>query len=278
MKLRYLPLLLALVSNELFAQYQGAYNDGFATTLSTGINANNIGTLAIFKGGHNDGFGTTTTIQVNPNPISGLTIYRGGQNDGYAMVLFSPSWVLQTNVLRFEGVWQKEDAFLSWEMEATSLPETIELQRSTSPSQGFHSLASWKLENDTHQRQYQFLDKTLTRENAETFYYRLLLRDHDQSITYSEVVVLKRNQGAYQIKIFPNPTLGDLQFLIGPDQPDASTLEVQIRTMQGSLLKKQPLDAKNNRISLEPFADGLYLVQVYLKGVLQESFQIILKK
>lgn len=278
MKLRNLFLLLVLGSNELFAQYTGANNDGFATTLSTGINVNNMGSLAIFKGGTQDGFGTTSTIQVNPNPLSGLTIYKGGHNDGYAMVLFSPSWALQTNLLRFNGVWHHEDALLQWELASASLPETIELQRSTSATQGFHSLSSWKLENDTHPHQYQFIDKTLIRENADTFYYRLQLRDHEQGITYSEVVVLKRNQGAYQVKIFPNPTRGELHFLIGPDQPDASTLEVQIRTMQGSLLKKQPLDAKNNRLSLEPFADGLYLVQVYRKDVLLESFQIILKK
>lgn len=278
MKRQTFLFLLVLGSNTLFAQYTGAHNDGYGTSLSSGINTTFIGSLAIFKGGNQDGYGTAASSPVNPDPISNLSIFKGGNNDGYAMVLFNPSLVLHTALLRFEGVWKNEDALLYWELESSERPENIELQRSTNATKGFHTLATWNLNYDTHQRQYQFLDKTLTRENAETFYYRLQLRDQDQRVTYSEVVVLKRNQGAYQIKIFPNPTRGDLQFLIGPDQPDASTLEVQIRTMQGSLLKKQPLDAKNNRLSLEPFADGLYLVQVYRQDVLLESFQIILKK
>ncbi|QLH45816.1 MAG: hypothetical protein HWD58_09445 [Bacteroidota bacterium] len=47
------------------------------------------------------------------------------------MVLFNPSLVLHTALLRFEGVWKNQDALLYWELESSERPENIELQRST---------------------------------------------------------------------------------------------------------------------------------------------------
>ncbi|QLH45815.1 MAG: hypothetical protein HWD58_09440 [Bacteroidota bacterium] len=51
MKRQTFLFLLVLGSNTLFAQYTGAHNDGYGTSLSSGINTTFIGSLAILKAG-----------------------------------------------------------------------------------------------------------------------------------------------------------------------------------------------------------------------------------
>ena len=110
--------------------------------------------------------------------------------------------------------------------------------------------------NSSSTHDYHFVDESI---KSKQFYYRLKQTDIDGKITYSDVVAVNNCMSNTEISVFPNPTTNG--FYISPIDVQASFCE--LFDMQGKLLRKMNL-TKSNYMSMQEFANGVYLLKIYI--------------
>jgi hypothetical protein len=103
-------------------------------------------------------------------------------------------------------------------------------------------------------------------------YYRIKQTDLDGRYSYSEVLVLKNNNGRTGVTIAPNPVQNEVILYFS----EASNKTIQLHSMNGALLRTEKINGAANRhiINMVGMAPGVYILQVSTKkGV--ESYKII---
>jgi hypothetical protein len=115
--------------------------------------------------------------------------------------------------------------------------------------------------NSTTTRDYEYTDRNIDRHNKELFFYRLKQVDQDNSFRYSSIVRLNyRSNGARPTIVYPNPTNGYVNILVG--DPALVGTEAVVSDISGRILQRVKITANNQLISLNNYNNGIYFIRL----------------
>ena len=217
----------------------------------------------------------------NNNPSSGMKeiallstgkILFSGLESGAGWVQFVTyrlkevySDVLPLHLLNFSGIYRNEQAILYWSTVEESNFEKFEVERSSDGMNyepiGFrYSIGNNRLNN------YQLQDD-LASVTGDLFYYRLKLIDRDSRITYSEVILIRRNSNpVHGITIRPNPVI-NAQASVTIASNFSGDIQLRISDNNGKIVlhQRNHISNGNNSITLnnlDRLQAGVYTIQI----------------
>lgn len=170
---------------------------------------------------------------------------------------------LPVKLAKFSVEKVEKSSLLSWQTTHEANSDLFQIERSKNAKSWNHigEISASGESNITVM--YQFSDITpMTGPN----YYRLKMVDLDGSYAYSQILGIRFDKAARELKIYPNPATG---FLTIDDIDMASVREVSVTDSKGNVIYKSekassPLSA---RINLEGISSGVYALTVtYLDG------------
>ncbi|UAY52725.1 T9SS type A sorting domain-containing protein [Ferruginibacter albus] len=190
--------------------------------------------------------------------------------DGDARSLAGPSIgadefsgiILPVTILSFNGQKQANSNLLYWSTAAEINNKGFEVQHSRDGIvfSDLHFITS-KAQNNNSLFNYSDVD---AHPFAGDNYYRLKQLNADNSISYSKTVLIKGDEIANKIIVYPNPASSLLNVVIVSQQN--STISIQINDMNGKrvLLSNAALRTGNNTIPLDVshLAKGAYAIKV----------------
>ena len=185
-----------------------------------------------------------------------------------AFTVVQDNVALGLDLLSFTGVYRAEKTTLQWTTTNEVNIERFELQRSFTGTD-FATIGQVM----PHGRigtvaQYEFID-VLNNISANTFFYRLLIREKDGKISYSKILLFKRVAGAgNSISINPNPVTGIS--VVNVNYTSQAWAEFRVVDMNGKIVLKQrnTILQGNNSINIagmEKLGPGFYLLQALIK-------------
>lgn len=291
-------MLLAFLPQLIFTQplYFSGDGDGYGNARYLGT-LNGLSTLAIYGGGMSDGddqsiYGGTL------NGINGLAHYFSGEGDGYGDDRFFGTLNGENILVMFgggqdDGYSQKSSSIIP--LEGVSFPVAL-LSFDAIPEQDF-VLLKWTTASEVN---HDFF--TIERsENAQAFedllktpgagtsfslkmyeekdlhpllgrsYYRLKSTDVDGTISHSHIVEVNREQSLpWDMRIFPNPNLGNRVHLHLTGMQSNATVHVEMMDISGKVLISQSLTVDmpvfQHELPLPPkLSAGSYLIQASSK-------------
>jgi hypothetical protein len=99
--------------------------------------------------------------------------------------------------------------------------------------------------------------------NYSTFYYRIKVIKHSSALNYSRVIVVKKDYNDNELfRLLPNPAKNYLQIY---SRQVNSSLQVGIYNSSGHKVYESNLGSPSEKILLEKFPPGLYIVQIMTK-------------
>jgi hypothetical protein len=161
--------------------------------------------------------------------------------------------LLPVGWLSFTASKQGNDVLLRWGTASEQNTEDYEIQRSADGSKWNNIGTVTAAGNSSTVRQYNYTDQQPAHGIN---YYRLLQRDLDNNIAYSDVISLSFSASANTLKIFPNPVINGT---VTVSLNEASV--ISIYNSVGIKLRENVFSAGNHPIGLSQFAKGIYLVK-----------------
>lgn len=119
--------------------------------------------------------------------------------------------------------------------------------------------------NATNASAYQYKD-TLVIDTTSTLYYRLKIVDADGSYKYSDVrkITVDINKNVYQLKLYPNPVLHQLQVSINDVQINGSRM--CIYDVYGKKIIQKTLYSSSMQVDVSSLSAGYYLLTIDTKN------------
>jgi Secretion system C-terminal sorting domain len=179
--------------------------------------------------------------------------------------------VLPANDITLKGTKQTDGNKLEWHTGLGDIKEW-DLQKSANGSSGFKSI---KILNHTPSTNAAVIDKNPVGANN---YYRLKITAVDNSIKYSNVVVIKNSK--FQISVYPNPVQNKLSIAITSISP--KNYLVEISTISGQKILSKTYSALQNQVieyvRNEAMGSGLYLLTVTdLQTKEKQTYKLVYK-
>jgi len=170
------------------------------------------------------------------------------------------SAVLPVELFSFTGRKDGETVLLNWATANELNSEGFEVQRSA-------DAVNWEpldfissSGNSDITRQYRYVDvDPMTGSN----YYRLLLRDLDNSFEYSEIVQIQFDFGETGIRAFPNPTsTGRFTVLISDPSFNLEEARLSVFDQLGRQVLEQSIEDVRVELTTESLPGGTYTIRV----------------
>jgi len=178
-----------------------------------------------------------------------------------------PNVVLPVELISFNGKVINNTVHLAWKTASEIENSHFEIERSPD-GKNFKGIGKVKGNGTTLEAQYySFEDKTFSKGLN---YYRLKQIDFDGDYEYSEIVVLRSEQGKEQIFFSPNPTnIGQVRFSY--NSPRYGKLHTQVLDLSGKVLLDYDLQVVegNNTLELDlnTLSKGMYFVRLKQEGI-----------
>ncbi len=226
-------------------------------------------------------FGSATMASVfsNANPNGQWKLFVEDFSNGDAGVI-SGGWTLNitTNIslavseLNFNVLNHHHAALVNWNANDISLLE-YQLERKTSTTE-FEKIATINAKGQAGLNEYQYTDKLTTQGE---FGYRLRMIDQDGTIAYSETKWMKLGEQADQIKVYPNPLVGNSYIEI--NSLNSESCRVKMMNLFGQIMYSTSFDLEVGMnlypLSISTLPVGVYIIQI---GSEHLDKQIIIEK
>jgi hypothetical protein len=179
---------------------------------------------------------------------------------------FPQQITLPVKLLAFSGSYNGSKTLLSWETANEVNFDRYDVERSTNGSD-YLAIASEKSKTGIAQPKYQFSDD-LNGSYENVFYYRLRMVDIDGKYSYSNVIMVRKDQKQMaSLIISPNPVFGGGVVTIRLGSESKKSVEVRVIDNSGKIVLKQQnqLNEGINSISFNNqshLQSGIYTVQV----------------
>jgi len=235
-----------------------------------------------FSGGH-----TSITIRMgyNYNRISGNGL-NSQPGRLYASTFgcfdFPQQTQLPITLINFAGNYRNQVTTLSWETENEMNFDHFEIQRSTDGNNFATIGQKQSLQNEQGRIQYQFSDN-LSAFNESTFFYRLKIIDKDGGYTYSNTILIRKEQKSISgISVSPNPVISGNSFSVRFTSKDNNMVYCKLIDPSGKTIftQQNKVSPGNNSILLDipsQMQAGLYILQVSSE-TMAESAKIIIAR
>ncbi len=295
----------AVIAQRLFdAGLIPANNPALITISSANTGTDNKIVVTSFRtGGVNTTIDFTLKLKLvtlggtyNPVPlqskISGLSAILGLEDlsndpgtaapDDPALVDFCGGITLPVRLLNFSGAFQNNATALNWQVDNQDKFSHYEIERSSNGS-NYTNVASKSALPGSGKLTYQHSDDLSGADaTGNIFYYRLKMVDLDGRYSYSNVVLIRRDQKAVAgLLISPNPVVNANMLTIRLSVSGNSAAQVKIFDLSGRIMHQQQnmLTEGTNSISVNDLSrlqPGTYMVQVVIGGeVLNSKFTIV---
>jgi len=194
-----------------------------------------------------------------------ITIRSRDYSIGFGCLEVPPNVPLPVKLLSFNGSMRNNNAMITWVTESEVNFEKFEIQRS---SNGFDFITQGSFNsrgNTNAKAQYNFTDN-LSNLYGKAFYYRLKMNDIDGKVTYSQVLVMQKQDKIVKgLQLTPNPVYGSGTIRLTSGKH--STAEFRVIDLNGKVVVRQrtELFEGNNSISLNEVSrlkPGLYILQM----------------
>ncbi len=185
-------------------------------------------------------------------------------------------FILPVKLQQFTGHWQTDLALLQWVSEEGNQFSHYELERSRNGDDFIAIATIFGNELPGAAQAYTYRDRNAQPEA--THYYRLKMVNRDGSYSYSAIQLVNAvtNPATLHLKLFPNPTRGDIQVQI-PASWQGKTLRIEILDLAGRMIKQSVIGqaAPVEKIELSGLASGLYIFRTTgANGQSQAKFSV----
>lgn len=210
-----------------------------------------------------DGTNTETFLSIGSLPL-GLSIPT------------NPGALLPLSLLSFTAAATNDGVTLQWVTTDEVNTEAFDIERS-SDGRHFTSVGSMptKASSSSHTYTYVFNDRTVS---ADTYFYRLKMRDVGGAFTYSKTVTVHyASQRAPSFVVFPNPaTSGDVY--LRPLRRINGSVMIRVVTLTGAIVleRMENLSGSDHPVRLGSFSKGNYVVQIKsADGVMVDQLRFV---
>lgn len=195
--------------------------------------------------------------------MPGVTVFQEGDayfGNGIAWAALG-NISLPVKFLSFYAVKSQSGASLTWSVENDIRNKEFVVERSAN-GRDFEAIATVPAKgNGSHLNSYDLLDDNLNTFSNNNWYYRILQRDVDGTLTYSEVRNLNFGLNT-AAQLFPNPAKTSTRLVF--NSPVAEKATVMIRDMNGKLMSQYDMrliaGVNQQVINVNTFAAGEYAV------------------
>jgi hypothetical protein len=224
----------------------GGIADGAAANLST------LTACPSFFGGEADG------AAANFSALTFCPQFVGGEGDGYSMDSSGCFIVLPVKLLSFYGEKEAQRNILHWKIETGYDVKHFEIERSAD-GRTYNKIGTVAGSTNTN-HSYLFIDNSPF---ADISFYRLRIAEWDNSISYSNIIVL-RGFTTTLLTVYPNPNRG--MATIYYYAPRVFDGKVELYQSDGRMASSTTFNFKQgaNYISLDMqhLANGIYLLRI----------------
>ncbi|RQO31761.1 hypothetical protein DBR32_07395 [Taibaiella sp. KBW10] len=172
---------------------------------------------------------------------------------------------LPIRLLAFEAIkTNAHHALLSWKIMEDQLVSGYTIERSTDGAHFDRTGYVIAQKNPAVTQDYNFTDEQFAMLSGKV-YYRLRIEGKDQSIQYSDIVILRNDDLKHTVGIYPNPVKDGLHITF--DHPLAKTYTIAIIDVLGKTLWQEHYQkpAQNTAliIPVSQFSAGMYYINVH---------------
>jgi hypothetical protein len=160
--------------------------------------------------------------------------------------------ILPIQLLNFSATLQNKNGILNWTIAEAENSTKYELQRSTT-AQNFSTINTQI--GNALDKNFGYTDASLTFGNH---YYRLKITDANGTIQYSNTLLLKVNDKATNISVYPNPTKGVINV-----QTNESLINTNLAVfdVMGKTVTQFKITYTNFNIDLSNYNSGVYFLK-----------------
>lgn len=181
--------------------------------------------------------------------------------------VFPTNSTLPLQLISFGGSFRNNNATLTWEVENLQNFSHFELERSNNGS-SYAAIASRQPVGDPAARTtYQYVDD-LSANTARSFYYRLKMIDKDGRYTYSNIILIRKEDKAISdLRINPNPIIAGTSTTVRFEAAARASVEFRVVDMSGRIVLTQQNNANEGTnsvplLNLERLQPGMYILQM----------------
>lgn len=170
--------------------------------------------------------------------------------------------------LYFNGTNQGKNNILKWATASEENTRDFRLERSLNGTDYTVITVVPAAGNSSATNHYQYVDQNIDQLNSQVMYYRVKQTDIDGRFTYSSIVQLTyRNDGVKPSIVYPNPTTGMVNILVG-DRNLIGTTAV-MTDLNGRVIQHIRITSANQSINMQNLVNGIYLIRLGEKETLK---------
>lgn len=164
-------------------------------------------------------------------------------------------------LVRFNGYYANGKVVLDWQTASETHNQFFTMERSKDAA-SFTSIlqVASKNGNTREVQSYTAIDSAPAKG---VNYYQLRQTDIDGKTTVSKMIAVYSSPGKGVIKLYPNPTFGNLTYLIVDEADEEAVLYIRITNAQGKEIYRNTIQRKTAQLQLSGCSiPGLYIVQI----------------
>jgi Secretion system C-terminal sorting domain len=192
---------------------------------------------------------------------------NGSQPNGKTDITFCTNLTLPVKLLSFSGSYKSNIATLNWESESEINFSYYQVERSINGVDFSDIALKPAQESGLAKEQYSLTDN-LSYLSSDVFYYRLKMVDVDGRFSYSNVIIIRKEQKKDEgISVSPNPLVKTDMATIRVNAASVGRVEIRVIDMSGKIILSQ-----QNRVAegansitlnnLDRLQSGIYTVQL----------------
>ncbi|MFI5132780.1 MAG: DUF6923 family protein [Chitinophagales bacterium] len=232
--------------------------------------------------------GTYSPVNLQAN-ITGLPANLGGSslsddpttvNPGDpTTITFCQGITLPVSLLSFSGTYKDNSSLLNWDVENQVNFSYYEIQRSINGFD-FAPVGTKAALAGADRKQYLFTDD-LSAVNGNVFFYRLKMVDIDGKYSYSNVIMIRKDQKKIEgVSVIPNPVINDMATIRFSSSANGFA-EIRIIDLSGKVVLRQQSQVFDgvNSVSVNNLGrlqSGIYTLQVADgENIINSKFSVI---
>ncbi len=199
---------------------------------------------------------------IEPHSRVKIIPYDSGYYAEYKVKEFSEFWInsggpdqnvpLPLTLLSFTVTQKNTQGILKWQTEKEVNTLKFVIEKSTDGIR-YNSIGEVAAHNSLSINNYNYIDSNLV--NGQN-YYRLKMIDINGQFTYSPVRSITYNIKDFDIKIYPNPVVGNRVFIT----TSSNCLRLELKDAAGKQLKTISASGKQNELNVSGLTKGIYVL------------------
>ena len=197
---------------------------------------------------------------------TGYTVGQPGRQYGarFGCYNFPNQTTLPLHLISFNAAYRNQQTVLNWSTENEQNFDHFEIERSIDGI-NFSDVATKAATGNINRTSYDLTDD-LSAETANAFYYRLKMIDKDGRFSYSQVVLIKKdNKSIKGIAINPNPVTSGIA-TIKMTASKKAVVELRVIDISGRVLLKQTQSVYEGTnsitVNVQKLQPGIYSLQI----------------